>query len=177
MYGMKETWRPVLNFEDTYEVSSHGNVRRKAGSDHCPIARPRKLVPRGKYFQVILSRDNKVTLKWVHRLVAEAFIGAPTRDAYFVNHKDGDGKNNLVANLEWVSHAGNCQHAYDTGLRVAAPSLGSKNAWAKLTEDDAMAIRRRYRAGERPSKLAREYGITRQVVWKIHTGKAWAHAK
>ena len=170
-----EKWKPVLGYEDTYEVSSLGNVRRKAGSDHCPIARPRKLVPRGKYFQVILSKNGKVALKWVHRLIAESFFGPPTNAAYYVNHKDGNGQNNNVRNLEWISHAGNMKHAYDTGLRVAAPSVGSANPNSKFTEESVIAVRCRHASGERISAIARDLGVTKGAVWQVVHRRSWQH--
>jgi hypothetical protein len=51
----------------------------------------------------------------VHRLVAKHFLPNPY-DHPQVNHKDGNKANNQAGNLEWVSGAGNIQHALETGL-------------------------------------------------------------
>lgn len=52
-----------------------------------------------------------------HRLIAAAFLGKPENDRQiYVNHKNGDGFDNRIENLEWVSPLENNQHAVDTGL-------------------------------------------------------------
>ncbi|KAG5186310.1 hypothetical protein JKP88DRAFT_240912 [Tribonema minus] len=57
-----------------------------------------------------------ITEKRVHRLVAAAFLAPPSDKKAQVNHKDGDTTNNNIDNLEYVTAAGNTQHAVDTGL-------------------------------------------------------------
>lgn len=52
----------------------------------------------------------------IHRLVAEAFIDNPCHFTQ-VNHKDGNKRNNNVANLEWVTASQNAQHAFEHNLR------------------------------------------------------------
>lgn len=64
------------------------------------------------YFQVNCGKGFRAD---VHRLVAEKFCENPL-NLLCVNHKDGDKLNNSSHNLEWVSHAGNSQHAASLGL-------------------------------------------------------------
>lgn len=66
---------------------------------------------KNKYF--VISFNNK-DYKF-HRVVAELFIDNPLNKP-FVNHKDGNKQNNVVSNLEWVTHSENMLHAYKIGL-------------------------------------------------------------
>ena len=61
------------------------------------------------YPAVCLASDGKYKDYMIHRLVAEAFIPNPG-DKPEVNHLDGDKKNNIVSNLEWVTSKENTDH-------------------------------------------------------------------
>lgn len=53
--------------------------------------------------------------------------------------------------------------------------LGEYRPAAKLTARDVVEIRSRYRVGERPSKLAREFGVTISTVSDIIHERTWRH--
>jgi hypothetical protein len=74
-----------------------------------------KRIDRGGYYTVRLHRGKKCYTKFLHRLLAEAFIPNP-QDKGFVNHRDGDKLNNSLSNLEWSTHPENIFHAYSIGL-------------------------------------------------------------
>ena len=65
------------------------------------------------YLYVDLYNGNKRTRKYVHRLVAEAFIPNPENKPY-INHIDGNSHNNSVENLEWCTPLENVEHASKT---------------------------------------------------------------
>jgi len=76
------------------------------------------LIDRHGYQYVILTQgDGKSVFRFVHRLVAEAFIANP-EGKRTVNHLDGDRLNNCKEYLEWATQSENNTHAYRTGLRV-----------------------------------------------------------
>jgi hypothetical protein len=104
-----ERWLPISGFSN-YEVSDHGNVRRVRGYQ-CRSNRLRKAViyPNG-YLHIVFSVDSKKSMRYVHRLVAEAFLGLPADMQ--VNHKDGNKANNRVENLEVVTQSENMKHSY-----------------------------------------------------------------
>ena len=49
---------------------------------------------------------------WLHILVAETFISNPCNKLQ-VNHIDGNGLNNCISNLEWVTQSENIRHSTD----------------------------------------------------------------
>ena len=55
-----------------------------------------------RYSMVILRKNNTGYARYVHRLVAEAFLGEIKET---VNHKDGDKHNNHVDNLELCTYS------------------------------------------------------------------------
>lgn len=80
--------------------------------------------------------------KFVHRLVAEAFLEPPpTLEHSQVNHKDGIKANNHVANLEWATPSQNAAHSFlinpdrkTGGWLLSRPILGrlvGTVAWAR----------------------------------------------
>lgn len=52
---------------------------------------------------------------------------------------------------------------------------GSKNPAATTSEETAVEIKRRLALGHRGVDIARELGVTKGVVSRINTGKAWSH--
>lgn len=103
---MKEIWKPIKDF-DKYFISNYGRVK----STKYKTERILKTVVSGrcKYVKVILRKDNKNYTKMVHRLVAEAFLDNPYNLSE-VNHKDENKQNNIVSNLEWISHIDNIRY-------------------------------------------------------------------
>lgn len=84
-------------------VSSHGRVQSKHG-----IVSPGYKTVAGYYATGIGG-----THKFVHRLVARAFLGRPPSfEQSLVNHVDGDRSNNHVDNLQYVTHSQNALHSY-----------------------------------------------------------------
>lgn len=110
-----EIWKDIKNYENTYEVSSYGRVRRKYSNRILKLEEKRN-----GYIQACLSQNNHVKYVLVHRLVAIAFI--PNDDILLktqVNHKNGNKHDNRIENLEWISPSGNRLHAFATGLQTA----------------------------------------------------------
>lgn len=118
-----EVWKIVeLDFPCTgLLVSSHGNLKRGDFRD-------KKNGDNGagyKFAPIAVVGQRKQRSFYVHRLVAEKFIGKPECDDMQVNHIDGDKSNNHVNNLEWVSPKDNIKHMHDKGLNKGRAEHGT----------------------------------------------------
>lgn len=102
---MEIIWREIEGFKD-YMISNTGDVYSKISNK---ILKPRKHT--GGYLRCGLRGKDK----FIHRLVAQAFIPNPQNKPQ-VNHIDGDKTNNCVDNLEWSTSSENIGHAHRTGL-------------------------------------------------------------
>lgn len=119
---MSEAWRPVRGYEGLYEVSDQGRVRSldrivgaaRGGTKRMKsrVLQPRPL-KRG-YQRVSLSRDGRPRDVYIHRLVAEAFLGECPPGSE-VCHRNGDPGDNRVLNLRWGSHGSNVQDTVTHG--------------------------------------------------------------
>ena len=155
---------PTLLISDTGRVLRMASSRRNRGRWQTYPEIEVKARPIGAGYLAICSKEQGVkrTL-YVHRLVAEAFLGKPG-DATDVNHIDGDKTNNNLANLEWTTHSKNLQHAVRAGLagRVA------------LTPADVRQIRALITEGCKRSEIAKRFGVSLSAVAHIHSGHSWA---
>jgi DNA-binding transcriptional regulator YiaG len=174
MTGSSERWKPVLHFENDYEVSDHGKVRRSRDARGVKAGRFLKpMTSTSGYLVVVLYHDGRSKREAIHRLVAAAFIGPAPTPRHQVNHKNGIKSDNRLANLEWVTCQENNRHAVLTGLNTFDhPSPGERNGLAKLTWTQVAEIRAlRGRVGAR--QIAKRYGVSRSAVQFIHQGKHW----
>jgi len=99
-----EEWRNIYGYENEYQISNLGNVRRVNGQ----IIHP-SLSSKG-YLRVNLYRDGKYRTCFVHKLVLQSFTDSATW-LEEVNHKDYDRTNNHLDNLEWITHADNVRYS------------------------------------------------------------------
>ena len=108
-----ETWKDIAGFEGFYKVSDKGNVYSVARKDF--IGRKqggRTLKPsydKDGYLRVYLCKNGKRKTRFIHRLVAGAFL--PNPNGYSeINHRDENKVNNYANNLEWCTREHNVNH-------------------------------------------------------------------
>jgi hypothetical protein len=157
-----EEWRGVRGFEDCYQVSSAGRLRRiKAASRAQPGAilgnYPRK---DNGYVQNILvsAREGKRASVLRHSIVADSFLW-PRPDGFQINHKNRDKLDNRLENLEYVTPGENSRHAIRTG---------TPNCKLALQDREAIQILGMFFS---QASLARAFGIDPSAISRIINGE------
>jgi hypothetical protein len=166
-----ETWRPVVGFENDYAVSDQGRVKRTSKTKRTDILIMSGTRSSHGYRDYALTKNGVTTRRYGHRLVAAAFIPNP-HDLPQVNHMDGDGMNNCVSNLEWVSNTQNLLHS----RRILGKEIGENHHGAKLNRADVYKIRRMIAAGHTNPAIAQAIGkVNRRTISWVRTGGTWGH--
>lgn len=142
--------KPVVGYEGYYEVDQFGRVfsvdrvisvddnGRKYDKPLSGKQMKQSMHDKG-YKIVSLTRDGKTKMRFVHRLVAEAFIPNPD-NLPMVNHKDEDKTNNFLENLEW------CTNEYNLSYGTAKKRRLKKLRGRPLSEEHKAKIAKSMKA-------------------------------
>ena len=159
-----EIWKEVKGFEGYYEVSNLGRVRSvdRIVVDtvrNCErLLKGKLLVQRDNgngYNGVMLCKEHKLYSKYVHILVAEAFIPNPD-DLPCINHKDEDKTNNCVDNLEWCTYLYN--NTYGTRIERRLNTMKMKKDFPELfKKEEKVKVERKKLTDEDKKAYQKEY--------------------
>lgn len=176
---MKEEWRDISDWEGSYRIS---NLGRFYSVPRIALRRNKKPLPvkggylkgscngRGKgYLQVRLGKKQV----YIHRLVAIYFL-KKEEGLDFVNHIDGDTKNNKVSNLEWCTRSQNLKHAFRTGL-IKTPYIGDTSRNLKLNTTKVLEIKRLLKQGVFHKDIAIMYNVSKATITDINLKRSWGH--
>ncbi len=131
---IKEIWKDINGYEGFYQVSnlgriksldryickSNGVIQFKKGKIKVP-----KLNSDG-YNVIALSKNGRNKTIAIHILVAKHFIANP-KNLPEVNHKDFNRTNNVVDNLEWLTHQENIKYSADHNRYKLKDVCGKNN--------------------------------------------------
>lgn len=123
---MEEVWKDIEGYEGIYQVSSFGRVRsldrivEVENRGYGMLIKGGLMKPKCNetmHLYTVLAKNGKRKQKYIHRLVAEAFIPNPD-NLGFVNHINEIPYDNRVENLEWCNQIYNI--TYGTGMKRAS---------------------------------------------------------
>ena len=129
LFVYMETYKIIPSLP-VFEISQNGNVRRVGVTNNL-----KGCITSG-YSSVSLWMNGKQYRRYVHRLMAETYLGDCS--TLQINHIDGVKLNNNLSNLEIVTATGNMNHAYKTGLRFVTSK--QKNALLKNVSKEVIDI-------------------------------------
>lgn len=137
---MKEIWRDIPNYENSYQVSNLGKVRSKTrkiknngtygGLCTYRSKMLKQHIDRSGYYFVSLRLNGTEKPIRVHKIVASVFL--ENKNNYKeINHIDGNKLNNKVNNLEFCTHQHNMQEAWRLNLISKSRKFGKEHFASK----------------------------------------------
>ena len=162
-----ESWKLIKDFP-LYQVSNYGRIRSFWTGEW--VILNGSLANNG-YVQQTLKHI-KSTVKHVHRLVLEAFVGLRP-DGLQCNHKDGNKTNNVLSNLEWVTQSENAIHSYANGLQSKV--MGEQHSQAKWKDGEIWLLKKMLFFNTNKHVISKTFKMSIRNINKIAHGDRWSH--
>ena len=172
-----EIWERCIGFENSYEISTLGNVRSvdRFVEGRRGLIKGKNITKRKNkrgYYEIRVGINGKYEDRIVHRLVAKTFI-PNLENKPQVNHINGNKLDNRIENLEWNTNSENQKHAYKIGTQPN--KKGSNNSNTSLTDDIVINIINIFNLGKKPSIISKELNISLGIIRNIVQGRTWKH--
>ena len=155
-----------------YYCTKSGTIWSRARSKK--IKRKLSLDQSGYNILSIMDLNSKQLSVRVHILIWIYFNGLIPKGLQ-INHKNGIKTDNRLENLELATHKENIKHSWKIGLREKCH--GSKNHFSTIDEKTVNEIREWYDEGCSPTKIAKKYDVSIQLVINVGLRKTWKHSQ
>lgn len=101
-----EVWKDIKNYEGLYQISNLGRIKSIFYSNN-KILKP-SIYKNPGYYYIRLYKNEIRTKKYIHILVAEAFLNhIPNKYKLIVDHKNNNKLDNNVNNLQVITQGDN----------------------------------------------------------------------
>ncbi len=176
-----EKWKNIVFNEkisdnEKFKISNYGRVK-SFKKDKINGLLFKSQIFNGYYRIALKQKNNRRTARYVHKLVAEAFIPKNNEKQIYVIHKDYDKLNNRVYNLAWATKEEKENHQFNNPIYEA----GKKRiTYSKLDEAQVRLIKQKIFDPNRRTRMkmiAKRFGISEMQLYRIKTGENWGHIK
>ena len=140
----------------SYSISNLGNIINSKGKKL--VIGKRKT--NSGYIQVRLFKNGKYYYRYLHRLIALAFIPNPN-NYRTINHVNGNKLDNSISNLEWSSDEKQQRHAFLMSLKPSGKSFTEE----QLLEIYIMFFKRKLKPKQIANILNRPFGTIRKICY------------
>jgi hypothetical protein len=154
MTNLIEIWRPCYNYENYFEVSNQGQIRKKSDNK---ILKANKCSKGYLKIRLFVSKDNFKSHK-VHRLVMNTF--SEIKNQPQVNHINGIKDDNRLENLEWSNNSHNIKHAWATGL------FKPKQLTSLQSPHSTIFLHKEYGVFKNINEISKEFKCHRSAIRK-----------
>lgn len=165
----------INGIKTRYIISSHGIVySTNEKTSEISIIRP--FMDKDAHLRVLLHVNGMKYKKFIHRLVAEAFI-VNDENKPIVHHINGDTLNNDIDNLLWVTKE---EHDFLTNeLNQYHGLRGKENSSATCTDEQIeMALKLMSENEKYPDEICKECNITYSIFQHLrYRDTSWDYLK
>lgn len=168
-----EIWKNVPGFENIYQASNMGYVRRVAKSkNNTSGVIISGYVNKKTGYKALSLSDLNGKKHWfnMHALICMTFNGEKPSKKHQCCHNDGDKMNNRADNLRWATRSENERDKIAHGRS----NRGENHGLSKLKNPDIPDIRRMLSAGMSQKEIGKIYGVSASCINGIKTGKRWS---
>lgn len=137
---MSEVWKDVPDFENLYQISNQGRIRRKLKRGYA-IRKPYPTRDGYLLFD-FYDKPRKVSRLSVHRLVASLFVDNPNHYTE-VDHIDRNRINNVATNLRWVTRSENLRNCKSNCSLTINGVTKTLSEWSEISHIDYHTIKQR----------------------------------
>jgi hypothetical protein len=178
---MDEIWKDVVNYEDTYMVSSYGAmkskeriIKRKNNANYLQKESIISGTEYHGYIKTTLRKNGIKKDKFIHCLIAESFLGIKP-NGMEVCHNDGNRKNNRLDNLRYGTRSDNVRDAIKHGTHFTPfRTKGTERSYAKLNDEIVRYIKI---STETTYKLAKKFNVSKWAISNVRNNISWCHVK